>query len=192
MLRNKNAHKQTGLSLMEVMITVGIIGLLAAVAIPLYQDQARTNKRTDGIIAITKLAYALETFRSDTGDYTQADLTNYITTFDTAAEAQADPVGCTSRGFTGTGGPPLGAGAVFTSCKGFYNVAVTAIAAPTAAGVASTFTLTATPIPGRDQANDECTSFTLNQLGVKGATRSGTAAALPAGVTAVQRCWGSN
>ncbi len=184
-------HRQAGLTLIEMMITVGVIAVLAAVAWPLYDEQQRAGRRADAIIGLSKLAYALESFKSDTGDYTQADMANYIPDFDTAAEATANPTGCIKRGFTGVGSSPLAATDTFTTCRGYYTLTITNIVAPSA-GVDTSFLLTATPIANRDQALDECASFTLNNIGVKGATRQSGAATLPTGVTAVKRCWGSD
>ena len=40
--------KSTGFTLIELMIVVAIIGIIAAIAYPSYQDQVRKAKRSDG------------------------------------------------------------------------------------------------------------------------------------------------
>jgi type IV fimbrial biogenesis protein FimT len=50
-----NRHKNAGFTLLEAMIVVAIIGILAGIAIPSYQDMIETNR----------LKQAVESFQSD-------------------------------------------------------------------------------------------------------------------------------
>lgn len=49
-----------GVTLIELMIAVVIVGILAAVAYPSYQDQVRKTRRSDGQAALLDVAQRLE------------------------------------------------------------------------------------------------------------------------------------
>ena len=63
-----NKH-YAGYTLIEVMITVVIIGILAAIAWPLFEAQSKRSQRTDAAKGLTIAVIELERCLSDTGAY---------------------------------------------------------------------------------------------------------------------------
>jgi len=70
----------SGFTLIELMIVVAIIGILAAVAIPSYQDYTARAQVTEGMSLNSGFKSALAEFYSNTGDFT--GLGNDITQLD--------------------------------------------------------------------------------------------------------------
>ncbi len=58
-----------GMTLIELMIAVVIMGILLAVAFPSYLDSVRKGRRAEGIAALTALQHAQERFRANSAVY---------------------------------------------------------------------------------------------------------------------------
>jgi len=58
-----------GFTLIELMITVAIVGILAAIAYPAYQDSVRKGKRAEGRTALIDFLQQQERYLSQTGSY---------------------------------------------------------------------------------------------------------------------------
>jgi len=62
-----------GFTLIELMIIVGVIGLLAVVALPSFMDSVRKGRRAEGIAALTQIQQAQERWRANNGSYADND-----------------------------------------------------------------------------------------------------------------------
>lgn len=81
---------QTGISkgftLIELMVTVAIIGILAAVVVPNYMESVRRGHRNDGMDALTAAAYKMEVYRGQNGTYPNNDQKDLANIGDTSAK----------------------------------------------------------------------------------------------------------
>ncbi len=60
---------ENGLTLIELLIVVVIVGILAAVAIPVYTGYTQRARRADAKTALEQLRAAQEVFRAENGAY---------------------------------------------------------------------------------------------------------------------------
>ena len=68
-----------GFTLIELMIVVALIGVLAAVALPSYQDSVRKARRADARSALTVVAQLMERRNTERNSYAGATLGNAAT-----------------------------------------------------------------------------------------------------------------
>lgn len=141
-MKSKKMLFLSGFTLIELMITVAIISILAAIAYPSYTSQIARGKRADARVQLSSAQQWMEKFFSENYSYS-ADSAGNATT--TAFNAQPF-----SRS------PRVGEGSAA------YTVTVT----PTA----TAYTLTAAPIAGGSMATDTCGTFTLTNTGRRGAS----------------------
>ena len=132
--------KQQGFSLIELLIVVAIVGILAAITYPSYQNYVLRTGRADGQAKLMEILQAQERFYSQNQTYT----TNL-----------------------GAGGLAYGvaADAAVPSEEGRYNIRAAACGGST---IARCVILTATRTGPQAQDN-ECGNLTIDSRGTKGA-----------------------
>jgi type IV pilus assembly protein PilE len=154
---HSNSHsnrRAAGFSLIELMVAVGIATILVAVAVPSYLSQVRKSRRTDAKTALLDLAGREERYFSmNNGTYTAV---------------------AANLGYSGTFPVTIG--------SGYYTVAAPVVTTGSTTAVA-TYTVTATPVVGSDQAKDTtCASFTITNTGSQTSLNSSS-------VDTTSTCW---
>jgi len=152
--------KSTGFTLIELMITVAIIGILASIAYPSYQDSVRKSRRADAKGVLLGLTNAMERRFTEKNSYCDAALATGGTAVTGCGAATED-----------TGTPSIYT--IPPETTSFYTVTISA-------ATASSYTLSAARTGA--QSNEKCGSLTLTNTGVKGVTGADT------GITAAD-CW---
>ena len=69
-----------GLTLIELLIVIVIVGILAAIAVPVYTNYMQRARRADAKTALEQLRAAQEMFRAERGSYS-TDLTQLVNTW---------------------------------------------------------------------------------------------------------------
>lgn len=158
---------QAGFTLIELMITVAIVGILASIALPSYQDSVMKSRRADAKGALLGFANTMERYFTVNNSYCDAGGTG---------GANSCFAGSTDTGANDTGSP---ASTVYPSTSPvnggdvYYNLTINA-------ATANAYTLYATPTGV--QSADKCGTLTLTQTGARGVTNQN------AGITAAD-CW---
>jgi type IV pilus assembly protein PilE len=108
MSRIQIMRSKKGLTLIELLMVVIIVGILAAVAIPTYSNYMMRARRADGKTALEQLRAAQEMRRAERGSY-EADIVALRTTWGAPAANVGDytitMVAPTATTFTGTATP---------------------------------------------------------------------------------------
>ncbi len=102
----KRAEEETGFTLIELLVVILIIGILAAIAIPVFLNQKSKAQDASAKTMVRTAATAMETFASDNnGSYAGASLSNLNSLEPSVAIAAGNgaylsSVGSTSNSYT--------------------------------------------------------------------------------------------
>ena len=139
-IRRHPAHRTVpGFTLIELMVTITIIGILIAVAVPVYNSSIQKSRRTDAKNALLDLATREEKYFSVSNTYSTDPTVLY------SATSSAFPL------------------TVQSSSTSYYVLTLPVITAASGSS-AATFSISASATG--TQATDSCGNFTLTNFGV--------------------------
>ena len=69
MTQRASAMRCNGFSLVELMVVVAVLGILAAIAVPNYQEYVLRSKLVDGVSSLSQLRVSLEHYYQDNRSY---------------------------------------------------------------------------------------------------------------------------
>ena len=134
-------HRQAGFTLIELMLTVVIVGILAAIAVPSYDSFVKKSRRSEAKALLTSVQSQLERCYTLNITYTH----NAASTPCSVVSSMTSPN-------------------VLKSENGFYRITTSGAVATTLA--ASTYTLRAERQGA--QVTDKCGNFTLSNTDTRG------------------------
>jgi len=135
---------QRGFTLIELMIVIAIVGLIAAIAIPSYNNMVIKSRRGDAKTSLAEISQLQESYYADHNGYAL-----------TLADLKLD-----KRGYT-TGGTSV------TSKEGYYSIELKSSSA-------RSYELWATAQGVQKEQDEECPIFVLSSSGKKSTAKAGT------------------
>ena len=130
--------KQLGFTLIELMIVVGIVGILSAIAYPSYRNHIVASHRAEAMVSLVSFQSAMERQYTANNNYCDAGGGGGANTCGGSANDSGTPNAAVF--INAIPAPAVGV-------TSLYNLTINAV-------TASSFTLRATPIVGTIQATD--------------------------------------
>ena len=143
-------HRSKGFTLIEMLIVIAVLTILVMVALPTYQNQVLKGNRSVAKGKLLDLVAKQEQFFADNKVYS-----NTLDAF-------------LGLGTTNAGVDDNYNWVATASTDSIYTLSVTTAAVGGVANMA--FTLTATPVNKQTRDATTCTTLTINQSGLRGAT----------------------
>jgi type IV pilus assembly protein PilE len=141
-MRTVNMKRNSGFSLIELMVVVTIIAILGAIAVPTYQSSVRKSRRAEAKTALMDLAAREERYYATQNVYTNS------------------PVALQYAAAGGAGAFPVTIGS-------YYQIS-SVIVTPATANAPGTYILQITPFAGSTQLQDTpCQTFRVDQTGAQ-------------------------
>jgi len=145
-LNQKEPMQQRGFTLMEIMIVVGIVGVLAAIAIPSYQESVRKSRRAEARGQLLEVAQYMQRFYSQNDSFAKSkDGTAVTIPSDLARVPRTAAAGAQSYDIS-----------FATPANGATNPSL------------ASFQIQAVRRTGGPMASDKCGDFTLENTGLRG------------------------
>ncbi len=139
------SKRQTGMTLIELMIVIVVLGIIIAIGIPSYRGYIMRANRVDATSALLRLAANQERFYMQNNTYAS-----------NAQLAAALPAGL---GIPGTD-------------HGYYNLTIAAAGAGLAVGYTASASVVVGESQGSDA---DCWTYTVNEMGLRTAATQGAA-----------------
>ena len=139
--RRTHKKKDSGFTLIELMIVVVVIGIIAAIAYPSYTDSVRKSRRTDAKVTLSDVAARLDTFYQNNKSYTDV---------------------VTDLGYNDVGGNEI------ESPEAYYHISITVTPGGCMPDNCTGYNLSAAVQNKNNQQKDtNCVTMTLNHMRAK-------------------------